>query len=97
LNSPFACCLKVSPSLTGKKSVLASFQRDLASKKREASDALKAVQMELKEARKQIANLTNQLIGDNRMAQGHHNQMELNAQKQTMSLMTHTAKLGTST
>ena len=53
--------------------------------------------MELKEARKQIANLTNQLIGDNRMAQGHHNQMELNAQKQTMSLMTHTAKLGTST
>ncbi len=66
-------------------------------KKKEESEALKACQSELKECRKQVSNLTNQLIGEKRTAQGHINQMELNEQRQTMNVVTHAAKLGTET
>ncbi len=55
---------------------------------------VKVTQLELKEARKQVNNLTNQLIGEKRVAQGHQNQMELNEQRQTMNVVSHAAKLG---
>jgi hypothetical protein len=54
---------------------------------------LKAVQLDLIEARKQVNNLTNQFIGDTRIAQGHQNQMKLNEQRQTMNIVSHAAKL----
>jgi hypothetical protein len=75
--------------------VLASVERELASKKKVESDALTTVQLDLKEARKQVSNLTNQLIGGTCIAQGHQNQMELNEQRQTTNAISHAAKLGT--
>ncbi len=53
---------------------------------------VKVIQLELKEARKQVNNLTNQLIGEKRVAQGHQNQMELNEQRQKMNVVSHAAK-----
>ena len=44
---------------------------DLASRKKEESDALKVLQSELIEARKQVTNLTNQLIGERKAERGH--------------------------
>jgi hypothetical protein len=60
-------------SHTDQKSVLASVKRELASKKKEESDVLKATLSDLKEACKQVNNLTNQLIREKRVAQGHQN------------------------
>lgn len=76
---------------------MASYEKEIASKKKEESETLKACNSELKDCRKQISNLTNQLIGEKRTAQGHINQMELNEQRQTMNVATHAAKLGTAT
>jgi hypothetical protein len=70
-----------------KSQYLASVERDL--------DTLKAVQIDLKEACKQVNNLINQLIGDKRIAQGHQNQMEPNEPRQPMNVVSHAAKLGT--
>ncbi len=67
------------------------------SKKKEENDALKVAQSELKEARKQVNNLTNQLIGEKKVEQGHLNQMALNEQRQIMNVVPHAAKLGTVT
>ena len=92
----FVLCLIVVSSHTDQKSVLASVERELASKKKGESDVLKATQSDLKEARKQVNNVPNQLIGKKRVAhQGHQNQMELNKQRQTMTVVSHAAKLGT--
>jgi hypothetical protein len=92
---PFALRLTVIPSLTDQKSALASVERELASKKKEESDVVKVTQLELKEAHKQVNNLTNQLIGEKHVAQGHQNQMELSEQRQTMTVVYHAAKLET--
>ena len=48
------------------------------SKKKEENDASKVAQSELKEARKQVNNLMNQLIGEKKVEQGHLTQMALN-------------------
>jgi hypothetical protein len=48
----------VNPAFTGQKSLLASVERDLASKKKEEGAVLKAESTELKELRKQVATLT---------------------------------------
>jgi hypothetical protein len=66
-------------------------------KKKEESNALKVAQSELKEARKQVNNLMIQLIGEKKVEQGHLNQMALNEQCQTMNVISHAAKLGTTT
>ena len=63
--------------------------------KKEESDVLTPTLSDLKEARKQVNNLTNQLIGEKQVAQGHHNQITLNEQRQTMTVVSHAAKLGT--
>ncbi len=96
MNYSFALLLTIIPSLTtDQKSALASVERELALKKKEDSEALKAAQLDLKEAHKQVNNLTNQLIEDKCIVQGHQNQMELNEQRQTMNVVFHAAKLGT--
>ncbi len=82
-------------SLLDQKSVLDSYKREIALKEKKESDALKVFQADLKEVRKQISNLTNQLIGEKHVVQGHMNQMELNEQCQTMNIVSHVAKLGT--
>ncbi len=51
----------------------------------------------MKEVRKQVNNLTNQLVGEKKVEQGHLNQMALNKQSQTMNVVSHAAKLGTVT
>jgi hypothetical protein len=62
--------------------------------KKEDNDASKVAQSELKEAWKQVNNLTNQMIGVKKVEQGHLNQMVLNEQRQTMNVVSHAAKLG---
>ena len=95
MNKLVARSLWLTASLSDQKSVLASVQMDLASRKKEESDALKVVQSELIEARKQVTNLTNQLIGERKAERGHQNEMELNEQRQVMNVVSHAAKLGT--
>jgi hypothetical protein len=95
MNKLVAQSLWLTASLSDQKSVLASVQMDLASRKKEESDALKVVQSELIEAQKQVTNLTNQLIGEKKTERGHQNEMELNEQCKVMNVVSHAAKLGT--
>jgi hypothetical protein len=84
----------INPACTGQKSLLATFERDLASKKKEEGAVLKAESAELKELRKQVATLTASYIAEKCMVQEHQCNMELNKQRNMMNVMSHAAKLG---
>ncbi len=84
----------VNSACTGQKSILASVEKDFASKKKEEDAVLKAESTKLKELRKQVATLTASYIAKKCMAQEHWFQMELNKQRNAMNIMSHAAKLG---
>ncbi len=61
--------LPVNPACTGQKSILASVEKDLASKKKEEGAVLEAESTELKKLCKQVATLTASYIAKKHMAQ----------------------------